>query len=185
MKLRIITILSIALAATACSLNEDAGKTEEEAIVTGFDGVFVQEDRVGKPAINTALILPNRKKAFNVTVTNALQNNFSTEIKNRIEALSPAYDNADDTNALGQTSVQLATLLANDVLNVSLTEPTTFFDGTNVLTGRNLEDDVIDTALILIFGGEDGSENPQLSKDNVNNNDRASRNAFPYIAKAW
>jgi hypothetical protein len=45
-----------------------------------------------------------------------------------------------------------------DVLNVSTTGKTTFFDGTNVLTGRALAD-VIDVELLLIFGGEDGAAN--------------------------
>ncbi len=182
---KIIAIISFVFALNSCSLNEDAGQAQEEEVVVGFDGVFVQEDRVGKPAINTALILPSRKEAFNVIVTNRIQSAFSNEIKDRIEALSPAYNIATDVNALGLSSTDLANVLANDVLSISLRQPTTFFDGTHVLTGRKLEDDVIDTALLLIFGGEDGTENPQLSKDNVNNNDRAFRNDFPYVPRAW
>jgi hypothetical protein len=67
-------------------------------------------------------------------------------------------------------------------LNVSTTAPTTFFDGTNVLTGRNLMDDVIDIELLLLFGGPDGMANPTLTKDNVNGNDKAFLAAFPYMA---
>jgi hypothetical protein len=44
-------------------------------------------------------------------------------------------------------------VLATDVLSASLTGATTFYDGTNVLTGRKLDDDVITVELILIFGG--------------------------------
>lgn len=186
MKFNIYTLLILLFSVVACSLNEDAGiDTATDEVVTGFDGIFVQEDRVGKPAINTALILPNRKEAFNLTVTEELQSRFSTEIEGRIVALSPAYNVDADTNALGLTAQALAGVLANDVLTVSLTNPTTFFDGTNVLTGRNLNDDVIDTALLLIFGGEDGTENPGLSKDNVNSNDRAFRSDFPYLPRPW
>jgi hypothetical protein len=58
------------------------------------------------------------------------------------------------TNALGQTAAQLTGLLATDVLNASTTATTTFFDGTNVLTGRTLADDVINVELLLIFGGQ-------------------------------
>ncbi|WP_010520845.1 DUF4331 family protein [Aquimarina agarivorans] len=185
LKFKLLTLVGLTITLVACSLNEDANSATNEEIVTGFDGTFVQEDRVGKPAINTALILPNRKDAFNIAVTKDIQANFSQEIEDRIVALSPAYTNDTDTNALGLTAPELAGVLANDVLTVSLTAPTTFFDGTNVLTGRNLEDDVIDTALLLIFGGEDGSENPSLTKDNVNNNDRAFRTTFPYLPKPW
>ena len=59
---------------------------------------------------------------------------------------------------------------------------TTFFDGTNVLTGRALADDVIDVELLLIFGGPAGTANPGLTKDNVNGNDKAFAGTFPYLA---
>jgi hypothetical protein len=67
-------------------------------------------------------------------------------------------------------------------LNVKTSGTTTFFDGTNVLTGRALADDVIDTELLLLFGGPAGTSNPALTKDNVNSNDKAFLNTFPYLA---
>ena len=85
-------------------------------------------------------------------------------------------------NALGMNKDQFATVLATDVLNVKMSGKTTFFDGTNVLTGRALADDVIDTELLLIFGGPAGTSNPGLTKDNVNANDKAFLNTFPYLA---
>ena len=51
-----------------------------------------------------------------------------------------------------------------------------------MLTGRALADDVISTELLLIFGGPDGSENPGLSDDNVDSNDKPFLAAFPYLA---
>jgi len=105
-----------------------------------------------------------------------------------LEGLSPAYANPGDENALGLTSEQFTGLLATDVLTVSLDGPTTFFDGTNVLTGRNLTDDVITVELILIFGGETGltaPEFPGLSNDNVDSNDKDFLSEFPYLASAW
>ena len=74
-------------------------------------------------------------------------------------------------------------LLATDVLNVSTTGKTTFFDGTNVLTGRALDDDVIDTELLLIFGGTKGTDNPGLTSDHVHANDVAFSTTFPYLAQ--
>ncbi|MEO8406524.1 MAG: DUF4331 family protein, partial [Chitinophagaceae bacterium] len=73
-------------------------------------------------------------------------------------------------------------VLVTDVLNVKMSGTTTFFDGTNVLTGRALADDVIDTELLLIFGGGAGTSNPGLTKDNVNANDKAFLTTFPYLA---
>jgi len=147
---------------TACSLNEDAGLNRDE-VVTGFDGTFVLEDRVGRPAINTALINEQRKDAFNITLTKDLNSNFKEEIEAEIIRFSPAFNVSTDTNVLGQTASDMANLLATDVLGVSLVGTTTFFDGTNVLTGRMLSDDVMDVELLLIFGGNDGSQNPTLA----------------------
>jgi Domain of unknown function (DUF4331) len=76
----------------------------------------------------------------------------------------------------------LSNLLVTDVLSASTTGVTTFFDGTNVLTGRALPDDVIDVSLLLIFGGPAGTSNPGLTKDNVNANDKAFLTSFPYLA---
>jgi hypothetical protein len=76
-------------------------------------------------------------------------------------------------------------VLATDVLNVSLDGTTTFYDGTNVLTGRALADDVITVELLLIFGGEDFTENPGLSNDYVDANDKAFLSSFPYLASPW
>ena len=93
-------------------------------------------------------------------------------------ALNPGYS----TNALGQTAAQFSGLLATDVLNVSTNGKTTFFDGTNVLTGRALADDVIDVELLLMFGGPMGSSNPGLTSDRVSANDKAFLTTFPYLA---
>ena len=76
-------------------------------------------------------------------------------------------------------------LLATDVLNVSTTKKTTFFDGTNVLTGRALADDVIDVELLLIFGGPMGTSNAAVTSDHVDANDKAFGVSFPYLATAW
>jgi hypothetical protein len=72
--------------------------------------------------------------------------------------------------------------LVTDVLNVKTNGTTTFFDGTNVLTGRALADDVIDTELLLIFGGPMGTANEPLTSDNVDANDKAFSTSFPYLA---
>ncbi|WP_411767143.1 DUF4331 family protein [Winogradskyella sp. A3E31] len=100
-------------------------------------------------------------------------------------AVSPAYNDPSDTNALGLDAATFSGLLATDVLSVSLEGTTTFFDGTNVLTGRALADDVISVELLLIFGGEDGTENPSLTDDNVDGNDTAFLTSFPYLAQPW
>lgn len=185
---RIFYISLFGALVTSCSLNEDAAggrNNNNEEVIVGFDGSFEIVDRVGRPSINTALVNGDRKETFNTTITSELQANFSSEIETEIMRLSPEFNTPTDTNILGQTAAELAELLANDVLNVSLNGPTTFFDGTNILTGRTLEDDVMDTELLLIFGGSDGEQNPNLTTDFVNNNDRGFLRSFPYLPTAW
>ena len=147
-----------------------------------FKGTFVQRDQMARPAINTVFIGSGAPKdAFNAAIPSTMGAAYQGIFQSRLLALNPGYT----TNALGQTAAQLTGLLSTDVLNVSKVAPTTFFDGTNVLTGRRIADDVIDVELLLIFGGPMGTSNPTLTKDNVGANDKAFLPAFPYLATAW
>lgn len=180
-KLRILTLAVVtALFAIQCN-NDDNGDTT----TIDFSGTYSQQDQMGRPAVNTVFVSSASKDAFNVTVPSQQNGTFQTMFQNNLEALSPAYANPGDQNALGQDSATFTTLLATDVLNVSTTGTTTFFDGVNVLTGRNLSDDVISVELLLIFGGEDGTENPGLSDDHVDANDKPFLTSFPYLATPW
>jgi hypothetical protein len=140
--------------------------------------MYEQADQMGRPAINTVFVGTSDKDAFNTTIPSAMKAAFATKFNDRLLALNAAYT----TNALGQSATVLTDLLSVDVLNVATNQTTTFFDGTNVLTGRALADDVIDTELLLIFGGTAGTSNPTLTKDNVNANDKAFLTTFPYLA---
>lgn len=142
---------------------------------------YEQQDQMGRPAINTVFVTAAADKdAFNTTVPSAMGAAFQAKFQTRLLALNAGYT----TNALTQNAATFTGLLATDVLNVttSNTTPTTFFDGTNVLTGRNLSDDVINVELLLIFGGPTGASNPGLTNDNVNANDKAFLTTFPYLA---
>ena len=140
--------------------------------------VYDQADQMARPAINTVFVGSGDKDLFNVTTPTDMGGLFASKFNSRLLALNPGYT----TNLLGLTAGQFTGVLATDVLNVSTTAPTTFFDGTNVLTGRNLSDDVIDVELILIFGGPDGAANPGLTSDHVDMNDKAFLTDFPYLA---
>ncbi len=150
-----------------------------------FSGTYAQEDQMGRPAVNTVFVSSSSKDMFNVTIPSEQNAAFQTMFQTNLEGLSPAYANPGDENALGLDSAAFTGLLATDVLNVSLDGTTTFYDGTNVLTGRALADDVITVELLLIFGGEDFSENPGLSNDNVDANDKPFLTSFPYLASPW
>ncbi len=143
---------------------------------------YEQQDQMARPAINTVFVTAAADKdAFNTTIPSAMGAAFQSKFQARLLGLNPAYT----TNALGQNAATLTGLLATDVMGVSTTGVTTFFDGTNVLTGRALADDVIDVELLLIFGGPAGTSNPGLTKDNVNANDKTFLTTFPYLATPW
>lgn len=139
---------------------------------------YQTQDQMARPAINTVFVSTSDKDVFNTTTPSAMNGLFASKFKSRLLALNPGYT----TNLLGLNADQFTSVLVTDVLNASTSAPTTFYDGTNVLTGRALADDVIDVELTLIFGGPAGSSNPGLTKDNVNANDKAFLTSFPYLA---
>jgi hypothetical protein len=161
-------------AASSCNKKEDNN-------MDNFDtsGTYSIKDQMARPAIATVFVGASRKDEFNSTIPSAMSAAFKTDIVNKLTAFG--YN----PNALGQNKDQFASLLATDVLNVKTSGTTTFFDGTNVLTGRKLDDDVIDVELLLIFGGASGTSNAGLTKDNVSANDKAFINTFPYLASPW
>lgn len=146
---------------------------------------YQEEDQAARPAINTVFNAPADKQTFNITPPSDMGALFQTKFQAKLLALNPGYT----TNALGLDAPTFTTLLATDVLNVSKTGTTTFFDGTNVLTGRKLSDDVIDVELTLIFGGPDALKgsptNPGLISDHVDHNDKTFLTSFPYEAAPW
>jgi len=166
-------IISLLFIVSSCD------KDNDQKDMFDTSGTYTIKDQMARPAIATVFVGTSRKDEFNGTTPTAMSAAFKTDIVNKLTAFGYT------TNALGQTKDQFASLLATDVLNVKTNGTTTFFDGTNVLTGRKLDDDVIDTELLLIFGGAAGTTNPGLTKDNVNGNDKVFLTAFPYLASPW
>jgi Domain of unknown function (DUF4331) len=176
-----IIALAIAVSFTAFNCHNDSGKIYGP----DFSGTYVQADQMGRPAVNTVFVSSGSKDMFNTTIPSSQNASFQSMFQTNLTGLSPAYANAGDKNALGLDAAGFTGVLATDVLNVSLDGTTTFYDGTNVLTGRTLSDDVITVELLLIFGGEDFSENPTLSDDHVDANDKPFLTSFPYLATPW
>lgn len=184
-----IVALSILLATTVynCS-NESMNDANSEANFKAnsnantIKGTYIQEDQMARPAVNTVFVSSGSKDAFNTTVPSQQGAAFQSMFQSNLLALNPGYT----TNALGLDAAQFTGALATDVLTLSLEGTTTFFDGTNILTGRTLADDVITVELILIFGGPNaltGSpENVGLIDDHVDANDKPFLSSFPYLA---
>jgi Domain of unknown function (DUF4331) len=165
----ILALLAGVISISACNKNDDP------VVVVDF---YEQQDQMARPVINTVFVDASEKDKFNTTTPSAMNSQFAAKFKTKLLGLNAGYT----TNALGQNADALSGLLVTDVLGASTTAPTTYFDGTNVLTGRALNDDVIDISLLLIFGGPAGTSNPGLTKDNVNANDKAFLASFPYLA---
>lgn len=173
-----VLLMAIAMSSVMVSCSDDEEIMEP---TLDFSGTYAQADQKGRPGINTVFVTAGSKDQFNTTTPSQMGSAFQNAFENRLMALNPGYT----TNALGLDATTFTTVLATDILTVSTTGKTTFFDGTNVLTGRALADDVIDVELLLIFGGSDGSANPGLTSDNVSANDKSFLNSFPYLASPW
>lgn len=169
-KLTILSLLAVTVAMAGCDKDDDPVDTFDTS------GTYTQNDQMARPAINTVFVNSARKNEFNTTVPSAMDAAFNAQFQSVLTGYGYA------SNALGMNKATFAGVLVTDVLNVKMSGTTTFFDGTNVLTGRALADDVIDTELLLIFGGATGTSNPGLTKDNVNANDKAFSASFPYLA---
>ena len=117
-----------------------------------------QVDRVGRPAINTALIPSAKKEAFNVGAPADDQASFDADVEASITGLS------DAANATALSAILLPDVLTYDSGNSG-----------GFLNGRKLADDVIDAELNLLSAGA-------VTGDGVDMNDVAFRGAFPYLA---
>ena len=173
--MKLVNKFSIMLAVAASVTIASCDKDDNE---DNFDtsGTYTQNDQMARPAINTVFVGAARKNEFNTTEPSQMNAAFNAQFQSVLTGFGYM------TNALGMDKATFTSVLVTDVLNVKMTGTTTFFDGTNVLTGRGLADDVIDTELLLIFGGAAGTSNPTLTKDNVNTNDKAFTATFPYLA---
>lgn len=161
-----------ALLLTGCDKDENEDNFDTS-------GTYVQNDQMARPAINTVFVNSARKNEFNTTTPSQQNAAFNAQFQSVLTGFGYTQ------NALGQDKATFAGLLVTDVLNVKTNGTTTFFDGTNVLTGRALADDVIDVELLLIFGGPAGTANPGLTSDNVSANDKAFLGTFPYLASPF
>lgn len=117
-----------------------------------------QVDRMGRPAINTALIPSGMKDAFNAGTPSTDAANFGGTVQASITALS------DAANAAALTPVLLPDVLTFDTSNAG-----------GFLNGRQLSNDVIDAELNLLSKGA-------VTGDGVNGNDSPFLGVFPYLA---
>ncbi|MBT0608420.1 DUF4331 family protein [Aequorivita echinoideorum] len=147
-----------------------------------LSGIFVQEDQAGRPEINSIFGSDGFRDDFNTTVPSQMGFFYKDRFQSKLLMdINPDYT----TNVLAYNPEEFATFLSTDVLWLAETGETSYYDGTNILTGRSLEDDVVDATLLFIFGGADGTENPEFTSDNVPANDKPFSPSFPYLAEPF
>lgn len=146
-----------------------------------FAGKYRQQDQMGRPAVNLLFNIDGLRDSLNVTVPYKMQDRFQHVFRDRIMALDTSYT----TNVLGLSAEAMAAIFSQDVLWVSESGPTSYYNGTEIMTGRALGEDVMDANLLWIYGGPNGTRNngdPLLIRDGVPNNDAPFLNTFPYLA---
>lgn len=140
-----------------------------------------QLDRMAIPAINTALIPSAMKDDFNKGNPATDETAFRPTGKATIDSLRAAVDavlngpvGSQDNGPLGNlTSDQVATALIPDIVTIDFSKPVVFPNG------RQLTDDVIDTALQLVLNRTAGIT------DKIDANDKAFGSSFPFLAEPF
>ncbi|AGC78452.1 uncharacterized protein DUF4331 [Nonlabens dokdonensis] len=185
-------ILTVAIAATLTVSCDNDDDFTGEPVTTDFTGTFTTQDQMGRPGINTVLSGSDaNKNNFNVTTPETQLAQFSGIFNNTLVAYYNAYGASFENNILGLDQGQTTAVLSLDVLQVAQNAPTSYFtDTSSFLTGRRLEDDVIDVSLIVLFGGNTGARfdgmngTPNLVSDNVGLEPGVTSTTFPYLVPA-
>lgn len=131
-------------------------------------------DRMGRPAIATALIDDGSEDLFNTTRPKGDLAKFSGQVKANLLALS----GLDGTGYTDEEAQAVTEVLLPDILTIDASST----DG--YLNGRGLTDDVIDTSLTVVTGGLGANGTPVLTGDCVPANDVPFATSFPYLAPA-
>lgn len=125
-------------------------------------GSWQRIERMGNPAVATALIPAGQKDLFNIGKPKNDADDFAASIVASLQALG-----TDDAN-IGI----LASVAVPDTIKLDPAQAIGFPNG------RAPADDVIDTLLFFIF-------NQTPVSDGVDANDRVFGNMFPYLADPW
>jgi len=149
----------------------------------------VQQDRMGRPAINTALIPPvprnnlargERRTAFNLGLPRNDRRDFRADM---ISVLTSVYGRPLN-GAFPTSATSLADFLLPDILtfNTSTAFSTNSTDANGFPNGRRLRDDVIDLEFSLLTGGAITTDNvPDDNGTKITDGTNGTTAAFPYI----
>lgn len=191
----VASVFTVLLFTSCNSDDDDTSIIIDPPAEPTFAGIFVQEDQMGRPGINTVFSATETlEDSFNVTIPSEMIANFQPAFEDQLFGLHAAFGVEYETNILGLDLPTVTTVLAADILQVAPDGPTTYFGGLapeTILTGRALTDDVIDISLIVLFGGNDGARfdgnngTPLLVSDGVSGNDTTFLPSFPYLSSPF
>ncbi len=178
-----LTTLSLALVGCNSLHKDDDEPSAAFTFANEPAGAYTQIDRVGMPAVNTALI--SNKDAYNAAKpADDASGLFAGQIISNLDAIHSKLN--DDVTAAGLMPTDTNGSLANaqaavipDTLKINTTAPAGFPNG------RKLTDRVIDMTLSLILlqqgGGQDINTLANIPL-NPGANDKAFSATFPYLA---
>ncbi|MFT5583322.1 MAG: hypothetical protein ACI9VR_000900 [Cognaticolwellia sp.] len=161
---------------------DDTGEADAYVFASAEASAYTRVDRVGMPAINTAVIAS--KDAYNqADPADDANGDFVAEIVASLNFLHGALD--DDLTGLGLTPcdvdtcvAQAAPLVVPDTLQIDTTGTAGFPNG------RGLEDPVIDVTLAVVLLDLSVHSAVTLVGVNPTANDKAFQATFPYLAPA-
>ena len=172
-----LTILALALAASAACSDDDEGITGPP--VDG-DRVYNQIERLGNPLVSEVFFEKRDHGFHNVGMPSTDVAGFKTKLESFV------------ANVAGRsTTVQqtLSAVLLPDMLIVQVDkDPASAGWLTWALAdgygGRKLNEDVVDAGLAALFGSllDSNDQTPGLATQNVPGNDKAFSPSFPYLA---
>lgn len=181
-------LLAAAFALSGCSDDDDdpAAPSDPFVFATEPASAYVRVDRMGMPAIATAVISSGNKDAYNdADPTDDADGDFVADIVANVGGLHAALD--DDLAGAGLTPCatndcvsQAAPLVVPDVLRIDVTQAAGFPNG------RRLSDPVIDVtlAVVLLDLGTHGAGTLAGLPLNPPANDVPFSTGFPYLAPA-
>jgi hypothetical protein len=167
-------VIEMLSAAAYTAVVDGAGGAQGVAVVEVFDlESSPQIDRMGVPGVNVALVPFARKDEYNTaTPQDDATGRFAGSIVATLQSLGT--DNTSINILAG------ITITRGDILRLNLNQANTGPGGGNNTAaafpnGRRFGDDAIDTLLLLI-------NNRTALSDNVNSNEVAFQNVFPFLA---
>lgn len=184
-------LLGIAAVAGLLACSDDDDKmtdpmTDDFVFATESPSAYARVDRMGMPAIATAVISSGNKDAYNAAdPTDDANGDFVTDIVANVTGLHAALD--DDLTGAGLTPCaggdcvdQAAPLVVPDVLRIDPSQPAGFPNG------RRLADPVIDVTLAVVLFDLGVYSATTLASLPLNPpaNDVAFQTGFPYLAPA-